>query len=378
MVVLTFGVVDWYYLRQRPQQLARELAAHADVVYAHPRTPVATWRARTQLPPGAGAAWHRASGPADRSPWLYEPVLLPKRGGGLVARLNRGLFLSGLRHGLERRGLQPDWIWIGHPDQVDLVDAWPGVPVVYDCMDEWAEFPGAAGTATREERLLDRAALVFASSAPLLERLARRHRSVHLVPNGVEFDHFAQALERRRPGLVAGAPPIAITVGTFGSWVDYDLIAALARARPDWRFRLVGPVEVPPDSGAPAAPNLEWLGRRPYDEIPALLAEADVAFLPFRRDRLTTGVDPIKAYEFLAGGLPIVAPPLPELAKFGAGVRTAASPEEFVRELDAARSDAARPGARAALSAGVAGHSWSVRAALVVALLREAALPADN
>jgi UDP-galactopyranose mutase len=197
------------------------------------------------------------------------------------------------------------------------------------------------------------------------------------VPNGVEHAHFAAAIARRQAGN-APPRPVAVTVGTFGSWVDFDLIAGLARARPDWDFRLVGPVEAPPPGGVPEAANIEWTGRRPYADIPALLAGADVAFLPFRRDRLTAGVDPIKAYEFLAAGLPIVAAPLPELAKFRSGVRTATTVEDFAAGLDEARKDAARPGAREALSATVAEHSWAARAARVAALLTPGAGPADN
>ena len=372
MVVLYFGVIDWYYLRQRPQQLARELAGHAAVIYAHARTPVAAWRARRSLPAGALAAWHRPGSAGERPLWLYEPLLLPRHRGAVLRAINRRLFVAGLKRGLARRGLGPDWIWIGHPVQCDLIDAWPGVPVVYDCMDEWAEFPGAAGTAAREQRLLDRASLVLASSQPLAARLAARHGAVHLVPNGVEHDRFREALALRRP-RDRSSPPVAITVGTFGSWVDFPLIGELARARPDWRFRLVGPVEAGPAGGVPRADNLEWLGRRPYEDLPRLFADADVAFLPFRRDRLTAGVDPIKAYEFLAAGLPVVATPLPELAKFESGIHPAESAADFSAGLDQALAGVAEPAARAGLSAAVAGHSWAARAAAVAALLERGA-----
>lgn len=369
MVVLIFGVIDWYYLRQRPQQLAAALAGQTTVIYAHPRTAVAAWRARARLPRGALRAWHHPGDvPPGRPLFLYEPLLLPRHRGAWLRTINRWLFLAGVRRELDRRRLTPDWIWIGHPLQSGFLDAWPGTPVVYDCMDEWAEFPGARAMAAREAQVLDRASLVIASSRPLMERLSQRHHSVHLVPNGVEHEHFRTALALRRPAASAG-PKRAITVGTFGSWVDYRLIGAVARSRPDWAFQLIGPVEVAPPEGLPRGPNIEWLGRRPYQELPALLAQADVAFLPFRQDRLTAGVDPIKAYEFLAAGLPIVATPLPELAKFEAGVHRASTADEFARLLDQALAGAGESAGRERLSGSVAPHSWAARAATVATLL---------
>lgn len=375
MVILTFGVIDWYYLRQRPQQLATALASHATVVYAHPRTAVAAWRARARLPRGALSAWHAPGPAAGRPLWLYEPLLLPRHRGAWLRAINRRLFLAGLKRELRRRRLSPDWIWIGHPLQCELLDAWPDRPVVYDCMDEWAEFPGARKMAALEARVLDRASRVIASSRPLAERLSRRHASVHLVLNGVDHDHFRAALALRRPADPAAAKR-AITVGTFGSWVDFGLIAAVARARPDWHFQLIGPVEVAPPEGLPRGPNIEWLGRRPYEELPERLARAEIAFLPFRQDRLTAGVDPIKAYEFLAAGLPIVATPLPELAKFESGVYGAATPEHFARSLDEALAGVAGLADRERLSASVAPHAWAARAATVFHLLAEGRGPA--
>jgi glycosyltransferase involved in cell wall biosynthesis len=362
VTIVYFGVVDWHYLRQRPQQLARGLARHATVVYAHPRAFLGPLRARRHLPPGALTAWRTDPEGEGRALHLFQPLGPPRHRGAFLKALADRLFLRGLVTGLERHRLVPDLVWIGHPSHAAWRSAFPGVPVLYDCMDHWGAFPGAGDAALIERRLVAEAAWVLASSGALASRLEAMGARVHLVPNGVEHARFRAAVDAFAAAPRTPGRRTALTVGTFGSWVDFELIAGIAAACPEWRFRLAGPVEAAPPGGLPEAPNLEWLGRVPYEALPDLMAQADAAFLPFRLDELTASVDPVKVYEFLAAGLPVAAVPLPELAKFAEGVFPARTAGAFRGALEAARQLGASEAGRRSLSDAVAVHSWQARA----------------
>lgn len=381
MTILYFGVVDWYYLRQRPQHMARELAARTRVVYAHPRTFLGSWRARHRLPAGALAAWRDDPEGEGRTLSLYEPLGGPRHRGDVLRSFSDRFFLGGLRRELRRRRLTPDLIWLGHPSHERYLEAFGNIPLIYDCMDDWGAFPDAGEVVAGESRLIRRARWVLASSQKLADRLRAGGATVHLVPNGVEHERFRGAIDLP---VAAGdrtdprASRIALTIGTFGPWIDFELIGEIARACPGWHFRLVGPIEADPPAGIPRADNLEWVGRRPYEELPLMMATAAAAFLPFRLNSLTASVDPVKVYEFLAAGLAVAAVPLPELAKFTSGVVMARTGAEFRVALETARELGATPSARRILSDSVAGHSWAGRAASVLSLLQSVMDPESS
>src|SRR5205085_12022597 len=118
-------------------------------------------------------------------------------------------------------------------------------------------------------------------------------------------------------------------------WVDVVLVAVLARARPNWSFVLLGPVGTD-TSAVRGLDNVTLLGPRSYDALPAYLAAMDVGLIPFKQDRVTYHADPIKAYEYLAAGLPIVATDMPALRRLANIIRLADSPQSFLNQIGAA------------------------------------------
>ncbi|HEX8967344.1 MAG TPA: glycosyltransferase, partial [Chloroflexota bacterium] len=150
-------------------------------------------------------------------------------------------------------------------------------------------------------------------------------------------------------------------------WVDVKLIAQLARARPAWSFVLVGPVgiDVSPLRGLA---NVHLVGPRAYASLPGYLAGMDVGLIPFERSTLTYHADPIKAYEYLAAGLPVVATDLPALRRLSHVVRLAGTPAEFLEQLDAAITEG-RDARHAERQAEAARHSWTARFETIERLL---------
>jgi glycosyltransferase involved in cell wall biosynthesis len=221
--------------------------------------------------------------------------------------------------------------------------ALPG-PLVYDCMDDWEGFTNTDNRCTPawEAALCERADQIWVVSRQLQDKLAHWADKVLLVPNGVDYPHFAtsRALAVARPPRTR---PRLIYIGTLDRWFDAGLVGAIAARLAHWQIDLVGPSALDAtqlrclDRG-----NVSLLGRREYADLPGLLADSDVAMIPFVINRLVESTSPIKLYEYLAAGLPVVATPMREvLPHVEPGVVTCADDASgFVAAIEAL---AARP-----------------------------------
>jgi glycosyltransferase involved in cell wall biosynthesis len=299
---------------------------------------------------------------------VLSPLVVPLHRFAAVRALNRRLLPWLVRRATRRLGFRDPLLWAYVPQAEVLLDALRPSLVVYHCVDDIAAQAGVDGASFRaaEERFAARADLVLASAPALAARL--RTISPHVIdaPNVADTATFAQALE---PGPIDAAldalphPRIVFTGAIVTTKLDLPLLAALARARPQWSFALVGPVG-PGDPHADvslleAEPNIHLLGPRTYAELPAVLRGADAGIIPYARNQLTASIFPMKVYEYLAAGLPVVATPLPAIAGV-AEIATAPDAEAFAQRLDAALADDDPP-RRAARSRAAARHSWDAR-----------------
>jgi glycosyltransferase involved in cell wall biosynthesis len=142
-------------------------------------------------------------------------------------------------------------------------------------------------------------------------------------------------------------------------YVDLPLLAEAARARPDWSWVLLGDVRC--DTSAIAGvQNVHVLGGRPYNELPAYCRGFDVGLIPFRMNRLTRAVNPIKLREYLAAGLPVVSAPMEEVLRYAPAVQTAQTLDTFLAACAEALTQAA-DGRSAARQALVRDESWDAR-----------------
>jgi glycosyltransferase involved in cell wall biosynthesis len=192
---------------------------------------------------------------------------------------------------------------------------------------------------------------------------------VLLLPNGVDLAAFPRPAAREIAADAAAEVTIGY-VGALGPWFDVEAVEAAARAFPRWRFLLAGRVEDPEVAALAALPNLETVGEIPFTDVPRFLAGLDVALVPFRDLPLTRAVDPVKLYEALAMGLPIVARRLPETERWAEPlVHLYDDPEGFVQQLrravDERSPEVARERRRVA-----EGESWDRRAAALLHAVR--------
>lgn len=232
---------------------------------------------------------------------------------------------------------------------------------VYYCADEFSKFEGvcAERITAAENRLLKRPDVVITTSESLL-RAKRVHRpDAILARHGVDYDHFASAWRSSLsiPPDIASIPsPIFGFFGLIHHWIDVALIAEAARLRPGYSFVLIGECKVDV-SRIRVQPNVHLLGRRPFADLPAYCSTFVAGMLPFVRSDLTVHVNPIKMYEYLAAGLPIISTPMPEALRFRGPVRFADTPQGFAERCDEVLSgDGTRT--RAMISRTVEKESW--------------------
>ena len=213
--------------------------------------------------------------------------------------------------------------------------------LVYDCMDELANFRFAPpDIAQRERFLLDRAGVVFTGGWQLYEAKSRLHDNVHFFGCGVDAAHFGKAREAGvpRPPAVASLPgPVLGYFGVIDERLDYGLIDALAAAFPQGSIVMAGPVVKVERSALPERPNIHWLGQQAYDALPALVKGFDVCLMPFALNEATRYINPTKTLEYMAAGKPIVSTPVADVVRnFGDIVHIANGPAEFIDRVQAA------------------------------------------
>jgi glycosyltransferase involved in cell wall biosynthesis len=274
-------------------------------------------------------------------------------------RLGQRLLAPVIRRDLARLGLTNPILIAGLPHAVDALPWVPRRALVYHCADDYAHVRGFPDTLPQlEADLCQQADLVITTSETLAEDRRQFNPNTHWVPNGADVEHFSTATTPAEELLTIEKPVIGF-IGGLSEWLDIALVERLARERPEWSFVLIGPV------GIDVSPiqhlgNVRLLGPRPYAVLPSLLAAMDVALIPFKQDQVTYHADPIKAYEYLAAGLPVVATDLPALRRLGHVVRLAASPGAFLTHIEAALVEGRQTGRRER-QAEAARHSWRDR-----------------
>lgn len=207
-------------------------------------------------------------------------------------------------------------------------------PIVYDCMDHHAGFSTNRRSMIDQERELIESADLIVASSPFLENRAKVHNSnVILVRNGCDYEHFSRAKWSK------GERPVIGYYGAIEDWFDADLVADLAERRPDWNFVLVGSTRFANTRRLSKLPNVSMPGEKHYSVIPDWLGRFDVAILPFKRMPLTEATNPVKAYEILASGKPLVSIPIPEMASLVPLVRVASTVGEFEKEINEALAE---------------------------------------
>ncbi|NNE09692.1 MAG: glycosyltransferase [Gemmatimonadetes bacterium] len=286
--------------------------------------------------------------------YVHSPLAIPLYRFAWARRFNFYLLRRSLRRIANHLNMKDPILWTFLPTASNLVGHLGERLCIYHCVDEYRANPGVpADTIDQLERdLLRHADLVFTTSQGLFESKRRFNPNTHYLPNVADYDHFRLALD---PGTVVPKEiqrltgPVIGFVGAVSHYkIDLDLIAYVAKARPDWNLVMIGPVSFGENQAAfdaiAAMPNVHMLGARPYDTLPGYIKGFDVCMIPFAINETTKNVFPMKFHEYLATGKPVVVIELPSLADFRDYCFSARGPDAFVAAIeDALVMPQARP-----------------------------------
>lgn len=312
--------------------------------------------------------------------FVWSPLLLPYQNRPAVRAFNRAALSRALARAVQKLGFERPLLWTYNPLTTRLLDLRGFETVVYHCVDDIAAQPGMPTTLLRqaERELAAHARVVFATAPRLAEIQARINPNTHFLPNVADFDHFSTALDPHMevpPDLATIAGPRLGFIGAISGYkVDFALLRAIAEQRPDWSVVLIGKVgEGEPGTDAAllqGLPNLHVLGPRSYTSLPAYLHGMDVCLLPCRRNDYTASMFPMKFFEYLAAGRPVVSTDLPAIRPFRHVVNIASTTESFVRSIGDVLEGTAPPlEDRLAIARA---HTWEARTDRMLELLEGA------
>jgi GT2 family glycosyltransferase/glycosyltransferase involved in cell wall biosynthesis len=361
--VICLPGIEWDFRFQRPQQLAAEFARQGHRVF------YVSHQMRREGPPyelkevRAGVYQVSLRGPARD---VFIQSLTPKDAGELVGCLETLRAEQQLAATVCVAQL-PFWGPLALESRARF--AWP---VVYDCMDLHAGFATAPRQLIeQEEALIRQADLISVSSIALQDQIKHQSANVMLLRNGCDFEHFAEVAKVDRREQRGSSRPLIGYYGAIAEWFDTDLVVSLARRNPEWDFVLIGSTAAGDVAALRRQRNISLAGERPYRDLPAWLHRFDVAIIPFKVTPLTRATNPVKAYEMLAAGKPIVSTPLPEMLAMAPLVRIGSTVEEFESQIAEALGYDAEPVVVEKRQAFARENTWRSRVEQLKGQIRE-------
>ena len=352
-----FGVIDWHFRHQRPQQLALSLAQAQRRVFYVSVNFVSSGQAGydiEQLQPDL---------PIYQI-FFHLPAPVSVYDGAPSAQT-----LQSLREGQavlwKDFGIQKAIHIVQHPFWYGLASFVPQAKLVYDCMDFHAGFSNTGNSHTAVElQLLALADLTIVTSDYLVNFAQQAGaKQVSLIRNAAQFEHFYQAAQKPDRTTQAAnssqttqttqtthtskttqmAQPVIGYYGAIADWFDPSLIEAVSVRFPHAQIMLIGDDTAGMAKKLAHCRNVRFLGEKPYAELPSWLAQFDVCLIPFKVNELTLATNPVKAYEYLSAGKPVVSIDLPEMAQFGASVYTAQTADQFAKQVAVALAEGQNP-----------------------------------
>jgi glycosyltransferase involved in cell wall biosynthesis len=299
--------------------------------------------------------------------WVMTPVNLPLYGSSTGRWLNRVLLVAQLRMAMLVLRISRPILWVAIPTAAEMAGRLGEKLLLYQVSDKYeANEDSALSTKVirrYDRQLKDAADVVLYSGRKLFSEATEPNR--FFLEQAVDFEHFSALKEEPAPELDGIPHPILGYFGTMDYVMDTELMAEVARLRPNWHWVLLG---LKSNLVQVSAPNIHFLGSKPYRNLPQYIRQFDVCVLPWREDNIFTSYgSAIKVREYLATGKPVVIAPLYEYRQTP-GLRFYRGTQEFITQIEAAL-EADSPALSAQRQAVVRDGTWDERASQLAALI---------
>jgi glycosyltransferase involved in cell wall biosynthesis len=256
-------------------------------------------------------------------------------------------------------------IWSYLPTFVGYYEELKAKLKVFDTVDNWIKHPNYKSFRGRlkknYKRIEENADLIFTVSENLKE-LFPSNNDVHWIPNGVDVNHFQQlTISNKQSTISSFKRPIIGYAGIIQDRIDMELVSYLANRNQDKSFIFIGMVW--PDANLKEVEKLEnihFLGHKSYNELPPYIHQFDAAIIPHKINEFTLSMNPLKLYEYLACGKPVVTTPIAGTEEFRGLIEITGTKEEFNQKIQEVLSDDNK-NSRIRRVEAVKQHSWDSR-----------------
>jgi glycosyltransferase involved in cell wall biosynthesis len=341
--ILYISLLDWYFTKQRPQHIAELLSKKYDITYLCTTSWISKFNRK-----------HDDDDIVSSNIRINENLnirrvkYLPLERLYIISRINEIISVALVRFFCIT--FKPDIIWVTHPQQSKLIPRDYKGKLVYDCMDNYTEFLIDVSKKEKimklEKTLCIQADIILTSSNGLYEKISAYTHSakIEIVKNATNFDvfyqYFISTSIKSKPKEISDSKK---TIGYFGgisSWFDVDLILVLANDFRDCDIVIIGPVNNRTLlSRVKNVDNVKLLGPKVYSDLPRYLYYFDVCIMPFIVNDLIKDVNPVKVYEYLSMGKPVVAPNYDEIREFEELIYLADGHKDFSKKVQQALNE---------------------------------------
>lgn len=299
--ILYLSIVDWNWIKQRPQMIAEELAKSNEVYCIYP-------------------VYHKKNELADNSVKLEKLHLLPRF---KIPFSGRSSFIKTLdniyQHFVVAFSIvkyKPDVVYVSFPTDYSFLLKKLAKTVVYDCIDNHPEFEKTEKAKRRmrreEKKLIDMSACTFVSSEYLKNVIIKNYGTpenrIVLVRNG----YSGEIIKIESVAKIRNTKIRVAYIGTVSSWFDFNIISSITEKNDDVEFHIFGPVNVE----RPDIKNVFFRGVVNHSELFETIKEFDALIMPFVINEIIEAVDPVKLYEYINFNKPIISVYYEEIKRF--------------------------------------------------------------
>lgn len=296
--------------------------------------------------------------------FVMNPLAIPAYGSKAIVAFNQKFLVRQVKSAMKKLGMRNVINMVFNPAAGMIAGKLGESELLYYCVDEYTAFTGvSSGLREIEEDLFRRSDLVVVSAEKLLESKKQFNANTFLIRHGTDWRHFRKALDEttKIPDEIKDLRrPVIGFHGLLADWVDFELLRKTAEHFKNGSVVLIGKIAVDAEKKIKIlddVSNIHFLGRKPYEDLPAFCKGFDVALNPFEISELTLAANPLKVREYLAAGLQVVSTDIPEVRVLE-NCLVGANHADFIAKIEEVLSN---PKPREEISDAIRHESWDAK-----------------